>query len=63
MEENLAEFPEFYRCHRTYIVNLQKVKHISGNAQGYKLHLENIDTLIPVSRSLNEGIAAKFAKK
>jgi LytTr DNA-binding domain len=63
IEENLAEFSEFYRCHRTYIVNLQKVKHISGNAQGYKLHLENIDTLIPVSRSLNEEMAAKFTKK
>ncbi len=63
IEENLADFSEFYRCHRTYIVNLQKVKHISGNAQGYKLHLENTHTLIPVSRSLNEEIAEKFAKK
>lgn len=63
IEDNLAEFSDFYRCHRTYIVNLQKVKYISGNAQGYKLHLENIDTLIPVSRSLNEEIATKFAKK
>jgi len=63
IEETLLAFPEFYRCHRAYIVNLQKVKHISGNAQGYKLHLESTDLPIPVSRSLNEEIATKFAKK
>ncbi len=60
MEENLASFSQFYRCHRAYIVNLEKVKRISGNAQGYKLHLENLETLIPVSRSLNEEIAKKL---
>ncbi|WBV55616.1 LytTR family DNA-binding domain-containing protein [Chryseobacterium daecheongense] len=39
------------RSHRSYIVNLTKVTHVKGNAQGYKLSLENIDFTIPVSRS------------
>jgi LytTr DNA-binding domain len=61
-EESLASFPQFYRCHRTYLVNLQKVKHISGNAQGYKLHLAEVDDPIPVSRSLNNSIAMKLTE-
>jgi hypothetical protein len=32
------------------------VQKVSGNAQGLKLHLENTETLIPVSRTLHEKI-------
>jgi putative flippase GtrA len=39
------------RCHRSYIVNLDKVKNMKGNAQGYKLILPEMDFDIPVSRS------------
>jgi hypothetical protein len=38
------------RCHRSYLVNLEKVHQVSGNAQGYKLHLRDMEKLIPVSR-------------
>jgi hypothetical protein len=61
MEETLSPYPQFYRCHRTYLVNLLKVVHISGNAQGFKLHLASTTDLIPVSRSLNTVIANKLA--
>lgn len=61
-EESLASFPQFFRCHRTYLVNLQKVKHISGNAQGYKLHLDEIEEPVPLSRSLNNSIAQKLSE-
>jgi DNA-binding LytR/AlgR family response regulator len=60
MEDALANIPQCYRCHRTFLVNLQKVQHISGNAQGYKLHLHDIELTIPVSRSLNEEIQRKI---
>ncbi len=39
------------RCHRSYMVNLQKVYRVSGNAQGYKLHLWQVAEPLPVSRS------------
>jgi hypothetical protein len=52
-EEALAAHPQFFRCHRAYIVNLSEVQHVSGNAQGYKLHLKDEEEAIPVSRSLN----------
>ncbi len=38
------------RCHRSYIVNLNLVSAVTGNAQGYKLHLEKAREIIPVAR-------------
>ena len=38
------------RCHRSFIVNLDKVVKVSGNAQGYKFHLSNDDIVVPVAR-------------
>ena len=59
-EEKLGAFDNFYRCHRSYLVNLNYIRHISGNATGYKLHLDGTDELIPVSRSLNNEISEKI---
>jgi hypothetical protein len=56
LEETFRGNERIFRCHRTYLVNLDKVIHISGNAQGYKLHLEGVGQVIPVSRSLNGQI-------
>lgn len=42
------------RCHRSFIVNLDKVEKVTGNAQGYKLHLETSDFLVPVARKYSE---------
>lgn len=51
----------FYRCHKSFYVNLNQVKQLSGNAQGYKLHFENLPFTVPVSRSLNAVIKQKIA--
>ncbi len=60
MEEALAGHPQFFRCHRTYVVNLDKVQQVSGNAQGYRLHLEALEETVPVSRNLNEVVQRRF---
>lgn len=44
------------RCHRSFIVNLKKVKTVKGNAQGYKLKLENTDFEVSVSRKYMEDV-------
>lgn len=46
-----SEYPYIIRCHRAYLVNLHRVKKVSGNAQGYRLHLEGCEEEVPVSRS------------
>lgn len=44
------------RCHRSYLVNLHRVRRVTGNAQGYKLHLDGLDTPVPVARAYSEVV-------
>jgi hypothetical protein len=60
MEEQLAAHPAFFRCHRMYLVNLQRVISVSGNAQGLKLQLDGLEEAIPVSRNLTETVREKL---
>ncbi len=53
---------DIVRCHRSYIVNLHQVESINGNAQGYKLHLKNEVTTIPVARRYGDRVKAFFQK-
>lgn len=48
------------KCHRSFIVNLNQVKNLKGNAQGYRLFLSEIDFEIPVSRSFISSIIPKL---
>lgn len=40
-----------YRSHRSWLVNVQRVARVDGNAQGLKLSVELMDQQVPVSRS------------
>lgn len=51
------------KCHRSYIVNLGKVKNIKGNAQGYKVILPELDFEIPVSRSFIPSIIPQLQQQ
>ncbi|MEG0925802.1 LytTR family DNA-binding domain-containing protein [Chryseobacterium sp.] len=57
-----VETDSIKKCHRSYIVNLEKVKNLKGNAQGYKLILPEIDFEIPVSRSFISNIIPGLQK-
>ena len=47
-----VKLPNFHiiRCHRSFVVNLDHVIEVGGNAQGLKLHLNMLEDYIPVSR-------------
>lgn len=49
----LDELPEtkFYNCHKSFVVNLEHVNQITGNARNYVLELKVGELEIPVSRS------------
>lgn len=49
--ERLKKFDHIKRCHRSYLVNFQKVTHVSGNARNYTLHFNQLGFTIPISRS------------
>ena len=62
-EEQLSSIPSFMRCHRAYIVNMDKVIGMEGNAAvGYKLKLLSSDLSVPVGRSYNEKIMTVLSR-
>ncbi|MCY7359239.1 MAG: LytTR family transcriptional regulator [Rudanella sp.] len=60
IENQLANYPRLVRCHRSFIVNLDKVERVTGNAQGYKLHLLDGSLEVPVARRYNETLVASL---
>lgn len=50
IETQLGAYDGFFKTHRAFIVNLNKIKEKSGNVLGYKLKMNGIDKEIPVSR-------------
>jgi len=57
-EEN--KLGRIIRCHRSYIVNLDQVIEVKGNAQGLKLHLKDCDEIVPVSRKYIPLVKSSF---
>lgn len=54
-ESQVLDYPYFFRCHRTYLVNMYKIKKVSGNSQGYLLSFHETNIKIPVSRKQTES--------
>ncbi|PZX49370.1 LytR/AlgR family response regulator transcription factor [Algoriphagus chordae] len=50
LSEQLADLP-IKRCHRSYLVNVEKIKIAKKSAGKLSLHLENTESVIPVSRN------------
>lgn len=61
LETSLSPFPQIFRCHRSFMVNLTRVIRVSGNSQGYKLHFAQVEAEVPVSRQFNEIIREKIS--
>ncbi|MCB9187546.1 MAG: LytTR family transcriptional regulator [Flavobacteriales bacterium] len=58
MEEQFAQ-TDVIRCHRSYLVNVDCIEKVSGNAQGLRLQLLDVsDVEIPVSRSFIPKVRA-----
>ena len=60
--ESSSTHDNIRRCHRSYIVNLDKVTEVKGNAQGLKLTLKDCQDLIPVSRKYIKEVKQYFDK-
>ncbi|GAB3709327.1 LytTR family DNA-binding domain-containing protein [Spirosoma flavus] len=58
--EKQIDRPNIVRCHRSYVVNLNRIERVTGNAQGYKLHLLDGQFQIPVARQYNETLVARL---
>ncbi len=55
--EQQINHPHILRCHRSFIVNLLHIKHIEGNAQGYRISFKSRqNTSVPVSRNYSKAL-------
>ncbi len=54
IHQQLNGFDFFIKCHRSFVVNRMYIISTSGNAQGLKLKLKDVETTIPVSRTLTK---------
>ena len=50
-EEALKDHKFIFKCHRSFMVNINYIDKIEGNSQGYKLIVENLDFPIPISKN------------
>ena len=51
LEETLNPYPFLFHIHRAFLVNLNYITQVSGNAAGYKLQLFGTDKVLPVSKA------------
>lgn len=59
LESSLDE-PVLVRCHRSFIVNLLRVRSCHGNRHGLKLGVDGADCSVPVSRSYTGAVLQKL---
>ena len=56
IEQIIEKSTHLIRCHKSYIINLNKVSNVTGNARGYILHLNEHNYKVPVSRNLSKSL-------
>lgn len=62
LAEILKQLPDefFFRCHRSYIVNLRQIDQVQGKAQGLLLQLHKGAFRVPVSRRNISGLKKRL---
>lgn len=50
------------RCHRSYIVNVNAISAVSGNANGYRLKVNGSEFAVPVSRQKGREVMEKISQ-
>jgi hypothetical protein len=60
VEQAFSHSENIIRCHKSYIVNLDKVNDMTGNARGYFFTIDQLDFKIPGSRNLPKEVISMF---
>ena len=55
-EELLKEDKFIFKCHRSYLANVNHIEKIEGSSQGYRLFFENVDFPVPVSKNYSQKL-------
>jgi len=57
IEEQLPE-KDFFRCHKSFLINLRHILKVEGNARNLELVIDHYAEKIPVSRSKSKALSA-----
>ncbi|MBU0490114.1 MAG: LytTR family transcriptional regulator [Bacteroidetes bacterium] len=63
ISEQLDGEEDIFRCHRSFMVNLNFFEKIHGNAKGYRMKLANLDFEVPVSRNIEQSVLKELKQK
>jgi len=55
--------PSIFRCHRSFMINLNQIKQVNGNSRGLQLDLLDMEQAIPVSRKYVKLILKQLEDK
>ena len=55
-EQILKEYKFIFKCHRSYLVNINFIEKVEGNPQGYKLYFDKVEFPIPVSKNYSNKL-------
>lgn len=58
IEGETSRYQNLIKCHRSFIVNVNYVEHVKGNAQGYRLTIKNSNNEVHVSRQYAKSFKA-----
>lgn len=61
LAQQLADTP-MLRTHRSYLVNIGRVRQCTGNAQGFQLRVAGVDETVPVSRTYVAAVRAALKR-
>jgi hypothetical protein len=55
-EEILKDDRFIFKCHRSYMANINYIDKIEGSSQGYRLYFDQIDIPVPVSKNYTDRL-------
>ncbi len=59
-QELLEGYNYFFKCHRSFLVNINYIDKVEGNSQGYRLHFEKLNFEVPVSRNAIKELKSRI---
>lgn len=62
-EQTLANCTDVYKCHRSWLVNLNRISRVSGTSQGLRLHMDDLEESIPVARGNSAEIRQRLTQQ
>lgn len=60
IEEKLIEEKSMFKCHRSYIVNINFIQNAEADSFGLKINIKNLDFPVPVSKNYVESLKKRL---